>query len=197
MVLDKDDIRYISQNINPEEAQYVMGVSTILNDVGNEYKARVSSNEYSHDDYKEGNEKYMQEDILMINKLLAYSNKFLNCTYACKSDNYKYKIQDFQWSIKDTIDNCMKILSVKYGQNTNLIYNLEIPSNSDPLVLLNDLKEQVFDYIAKCEYADGAENYVLGKFLEEFLKRICSAIYDFRLAKSSEYNPDDNKAPNY
>lgn len=40
MILSKEDVKYISQNINPEETNYVMGVSTILNDVGNEYKSR-------------------------------------------------------------------------------------------------------------------------------------------------------------
>ena len=127
MILSKEDVKYISQNINPEETNYVMGVSTILNDVGNEYKSRYEDTPVEQ---KPSEEKINQEamatteDILLLNKLIGYSNKFINATYACKTEQYKYRIQDYQWRLKDTIEKSMRIMSLKYGQDFNIVYNI-------------------------------------------------------------------------
>lgn len=186
MILSKEDVKYISQNINPEETNYVMGVSTILNDVGNEYKSRYEDTPVEQ---KPSEEKINQEamvtteDILLLNKLIGYSNKFINATYACKTEQYKYRIQDYQWRLKDTIEKSMRIMSLKYGQDFNIVYNIEIPGSNDPLVLINDIKEMLFNYVAKAEMSDNAEDWCLHKIMQEALQATCESIYEFRLTK--------------
>ena len=190
-MLTKEDIKYISQNINPEEAQYVMGVSNILNDVGNEYKSRYN------DDITINNEKpnipqlgNILDDILIINQIIAYNAKMQSSPYVCKTDNYKYKVQDIQWQLKDAMDQCVKILMSKYGNDYTIIHNLEVATSCDPLVLLNDLKELIFIYLNKAAQAECAEDYVLKNILDELLKNICKSIYECRLAKAAEQNID-------
>lgn len=205
-ILNKDDLHYITQNITPEEAQYVAGVSTLMNDVGNEYKSRWNNADNTDDEKNmvEKECKEVQANILIISKLFAYNAKFANAVYACKSDTYKYKIQDMQYYLKDTIDECIKVLqSNPYYENQELLYNLTLPIDNDPLTLLNSMKETVYDYLAttdmnKQKNIELAEDRALCNVLDGLLRRICKSIYEVRLAKAAEYDREDelNKIDN-
>ena len=191
MNLTKEDIKYISQNMSPQDAQYVMGVSTLMNDIGNQYIDQVNSKQMDKKEFQE-----IYNDVLLVNKLVAYCNKFLASQYACKTEQYKFRVQDFQWLLKDAIDNCMRLLYTKYGDTGNVLYNLPIPAENDPLTLINDLREIVYTYVTNDGIQENqAEDRVLNMVLNDLLKAICKAIYDFRLAKCTEANTNEMITP--
>lgn len=203
--LTKDDIQYITRNISPAEVQYVTGVSTLLHDVGNEYKSRFEDETCCDNDEQCCDKQSCDEvcaNVLLINKLLSYNTKLVDTTYAVKSETYKARITDFQWCLKDCIDNCIMILrSNPYYDNQDLIYNLQLPVESEPMALICSLKDTVFDYLScadikKDKTIDLAEDRVLRGLMDELLRRICKAIYDFRLCRSAEYERDDVKPEN-
>lgn len=212
-ILTKEDLHYITQNITPEEAQYVAGVSTLLNDVGNEYISRYSEESNISDDIenkeaaeviqvlakeKQDKQQNTQEEvaanILILNKLLGFHAKFANAVYACKTTAYKSLISDFEWQFKESIDECVKILkSNPYYNNINFAYNLQIPVDSEPLTLICGLKEIIFDYLQTDEISTDiktAEDRVFTKVLDNLLRTVCKYIYEFRVARSAEYERD-------
>jgi len=74
-VLDKNSIKVITQNISPIEVEYVTGINSIINDTSEE----------------------QVDDIIYVNKIMAFADKFKNLHWAAKSMSYHKTIDDF-WS---------------------------------------------------------------------------------------------------
>ena len=79
IILTRDDIRDITQTINPEEAQYVMDIRSTLDDAKNENK----------------------DEVIFLAKLIAFEKAFRAVDLTTKNDIYKINITDFSWMLKN------------------------------------------------------------------------------------------------
>lgn len=179
MILTKDQLKYLTREITPEESQYVAQVSQIY----------AKSAEYGtcgseeHDEVKD-------LVILAVNKFKAYAIKFDEVATANGVDTYN-SIGDLARSVKyyinDMVDSILPTIRYIFNIDTDYqIYsNLTLPVGLDPYELINEVKEMVFELInylkSRNDLFDDLQ--VLRLKFEDMSKIICDYCYKLRLAK--------------
>ena len=178
-VLPKEAIRYITQNISPEEVQYVSDVK------------------FAYDDYKQKAEKcccdcedgeckcdceQVAEDAVYVTKIMSFADKFRVLHWAAVNMSYHKAIDDFCDELekyKDAIaENIQSIIGKFTGKE---FHTLELPLSDNPLDVINELKICVANFLEKhrddIEY-EGCNNATSG-----FLEEVHKYIYLFRFCK--------------
>lgn len=184
-MLTKDQIKYITQNIQPKEAEYVFNAANIMNNAGDVECTNPECNPVQ-----------LPDDILLLNQLVCISNKLINCTTCVRSQDYRNNIQDLQWVLRDYIENFSKSLKMLYGFDTDVIVNgFELPIDTDPLETVNLLKDLINDYLTKHGEPECALHRVMHHEMTNFLSKVLNAVYQFRLAgldaKSAQGNVEN------
>ena len=77
-LIDKDAVRIITQNITPEETEYVAGISNIISDLKN--------TEVDEDNC---------DDVIYVAKIMAFADKFRALHWAARSMSYHKALDDF------------------------------------------------------------------------------------------------------
>ena len=169
-IMDKNTIKYITQNITPEEAEYVQGIKSTLDDTKADEKTC--------------------DDIIYITKLLAFQTKFKTLKWSLTA-TYKEQINQFSWIIQDYIDNTLNIIQSIIGEiNGSDITKIELPVSDNPLEIINELKICVQNWLT-C-HDDNIEYRGLINITETFLAQIHKYIYLFRLSKVSAKDYNEN-----
>ena len=163
--MNPETIKFITQNLTPEQAAYVTGIKSTLNDT----MALPSA----------------QDDIIYITKLLAFKNKFIALHWAAITMSYHKALDDFQNIMEEYIDNVAENIQSIIGQfNGSDITKLELPLENDPLEVINELKETVSNWVKLHE--DNMEYEGCRNSTSQFLENIHKYIYLFRLCKTSK-----------
>ena len=170
-LMDKDAVRYITQNITPDEAEYVQGIKSTLDDTN-------------------ANDKN-SEDIIYLTKIMAFVEKFNTLNW--NSDNYAYKdnITSFKWALETYKDNISENIQAIIGEiKGGAITKLTLPVSDNPLEIINELKICVQNWF---KYHEEDMEYEGSRYLtSQFLSQIYKYVYLFRLSKISD--KDYNRA---
>lgn len=174
-LMDKDTVRYITQNITPEEAEYVAGIKATIEDT----KCDVSEPKC--------------DDIIYLTKILAYNTKLQTLAITTNPQNYSYKskIEEFQWIFTRYKEDVFQVIQSIIGViNGAEIAKLELPISDNILELMNEIKQTIQNWIML--HKDNIEYTAIVALSSNFLSEVHKAIYTFRLCKISEpsYNCD-------
>lgn len=162
-VLDKNSIKVITRNISPVEVEYVAGINSIINDTPEE----------------------QVDDIIYVNKIMAFADKFKNLHWAAKSMSYHKTIDDFWSEIENYKDEIAENIQAVIGQFTGKEFlKLELPVSENPLDVINELKICVNNFMEL--HADNIEYEGCRNATSGFLQIIHKYIYLFRLCKINE-----------
>jgi hypothetical protein len=161
--MDKNTIRFITQNITPEEAEYVQGIKSTLDD--------TNANENNCN------------DIIFLTKLLSFQTKFKTLKWALTTQ-YQQNINEFMWRLDEYVENIFMIIQSIIGEvKGGDISKIKLPISDNPLDIINELKICLQNWI-KCHEEDieykGGINAT-----ETFLSYVHKYIYIFRLCKVS------------
>ena len=168
MILTKEDIKNITQEISPIQAQYVRGLGEIINDVRENAPALE--------------EKGQLDDIIFVAKIMAFADKFKMLHWAAFSMAYHEKIDEFGDELESVKDAISENIQSIIGQfNGDEITKLELPIQNDPLQLINELKICVVNWFEL--HKDDMEYEGCRNILSGFIEVIRRYIYLFRICK--------------
>jgi len=164
--LDKNAIKVLTQNMNGEQAAYVAGISNIMND--------IDTNNPKLAEHK--------DDIIYVIKIMAFADKFKVLHWAALNDAYHKRLDDFGNELESYKDAVAENIQAIIGQFDGTEFDkIELPLGNDPLVIINELKQCVFNWFElhkdDMEY-EGCRNATSG-----FAETIKKYIYLFRLCK--------------
>lgn len=165
IIISPEDIKTITQNITPEETQYVMDVRSTLDDTN-----ASSENE---------------KDILFLGKLIAFEQKFRAIDLTTVNMSYKSVIQDFSWVIKDFTENISIIIQSIIGEvQGSAISKISLPVSDNPLELINELKIMLQNWSEL--HKDDREYKGAVTVTDQFLAEVHKFIYKFRSNRSCD-----------
>jgi len=167
-ILDKNTIKVITQNITPEQTEYVAGINDILQNI--------------HANYPEIEENEQNDDVIYVAKIMAFADKFKNLHWAAANNSYHEKLDEF-WSeletYKDAVaENIQSIIGQFVGDQFT---KLELPTGDNPLVIINELKQCVENWYAL--HADDMNYEGCRNATSGFLETVHKYVYLFRLCK--------------
>lgn len=167
-LMDKDTVRYITQNITPEEAEYVAGIKSTIDDT----KIMETKPE-------------LCDDVIYLTKIIAFATKFkTSCNWAECNQQYKSQIQDFQWRIEQYREDISEIIQSIIGPiKGSDITKIELPVSDNPLEVINELKQCVQNWFIL--HKDNIEYEGARALTSNFLSQIQKYVYLFRLCKVS------------
>lgn len=165
---DLQTFRDITQNITPEETQYVMDIKSTLDD------AKVDESE--------------EKDVIFLGKLIAFEQKFRAFDLTSKiNTEYRMNLNDFCWSLKQYTEDMSMIIQSIIGEiQGSSISKINLPISNNPLEIINELKIMVQNWVN--EHTDDVEYRGGVSTSEQFLATIHKYIYKFRLSKISDNN---------
>lgn len=170
-VMDKNTVRYITQNITPEEAKYVTDIKSTLED--------TKANDETSD------------DIIYLTKILAFCEKFKTLNWAQENTAYKDTISNFKWVVETYKDDIADYIQSIIGEiKGSAISKLDLPISDNPLDIINELKICVQNWFTL--HNDNMEYEGARHLTSAFLAQIHKYIYLFRLCKVSmpDYGKD-------
>lgn len=171
-MLTKDQIKYITKNIQPDEASYVFNAANVMNNAAN---VECTGKECNPVDFPDA--------ILLVNQLIAISNKLLDCHTCIRSNDYRNYIQELQWSLRDYIQEFIKKLKLLYGFDTNIVSSdFKLPLDNDPIEIVNVLKELLNKYLNEHQNDNSDLNRVINDEMTHFLSKVINSVYYFRMA---------------
>lgn len=164
-MMSKEAVRYITQNITPDEVEYVTTINDIVND--------CEENEYTPS---------QTEDVIYITKLMGFSDKFQNLHWSAINVSYHKAIDELRDALEDYKDAVAENIQSIVGQfDANIITKIDLPIGDNPLDIINQLKICVNNWFNlhsdDIEY-EGCRNATSG-----FIETIHKYIYIFRLCK--------------
>ena len=167
-IITKDQLKNITQQITPEQSEYVRGVKQILVDLQDgEY--RKPKDEIS-------------KDIIFVAKIMAFADKFKQLHWASYSMSYHKTIDDFGDELESFKDAIAENIQSVIGQfNGDEITKLELPIQNDPIQLINELKICVANWFEL--HKDDMEYEGCRNLLSGFLEIVHRYIYLFRICK--------------
>ena len=167
-LLNKEAVKAITQQITPEQAEYVRGVKQILVDLQNgEYNKSA---------------KDVSEDIIFVAKIMAFADKFKQLHWASATMSMHKTIDDFGGELEGFKDAIAENIQSIIGQfNGDEITKLELPIQNDPLQLINEVKICVVNWFDL--HKDDMEYEGCRNILSGFLETVHRYIYLFRLCK--------------
>ena len=166
--LNKEAVKAITQQITPEQAEYVRGIKQILVDLQDgEYNKSAED---------------VSRDIIFVAKIMAFADKFKQLHWASATMSMHKTIDDFGGELEEFKDAIAENIQSIIGQfNGDEITKLELPIQNDPLQLINEVKICVVNWFDlhkdDMEY-EGCRNISSG-----FLETVHRYIYLFRLCK--------------
>lgn len=169
-LMSKEAVRYITQNITPEEVQYVADVKCVC------------------DDCKEiGCTEQQCDDILYVTKLIAFKEKFQILHWAAENMSMHKAIDEFFEELSEYIDTIAENIQSIIGQfsaNNKQFNKIELPISENPLEIINELKICVNNWF-QCHTDDieyeGCRNATSG-----FIETIHKYVYLFRICKPND-----------
>lgn len=167
IILTKDDIRNITQNITPQEAQYVMDINSTLDD--------TKANDKNSD------------DIIFLAKLIAFEKAFRAVDLTTTNNTYKAYITDFSWTLKSFTEEMYQIIQSIIGEVEGAaISQVELPVSHNPLELINEIKIMLQNWLEKHENDREYKGAVFT--VSQFLANVHKFIYKFRVSRISDNN---------
>ena len=168
MILTKDDLRTLTKEINPQQAEYVRGLGEIINDV--------------RENAPELEEKGQMDDIIFVAKIMAFADKFKQLHWASYNMSFHKTIDEFGDELESFKDAIAENIQSVIGQfNGDEITNLLLPIQNDPIQLINELKICVVNWFEL--HKDSMEYEGCRNLLSGFLEVIHRYIYLFRICK--------------
>lgn len=163
-IMNKDMVKYITQNITPEEATYVNDIKSTLDD--------ANATEENCD------------DIIYLTKILAFTEKFKTLNWASENKSYSDTINNFKWVLENYKDDIADYIQSIIGEiKGSAISKLELPVSDNPLDIINELKICVQNWFTLHE--DNIEYEGARYLTSAFLAQIHKYVYLFRLCKVS------------
>lgn len=169
--LDKNSIKVLTKNMDPDQVLYCAGVNDICQDVNSKYP-EIAENDQT-------------DDVLFVSKIMAFADKFKNLHWAATGKSYHEALNDFGEELEEYKDSIAENIQSIIGQfDADEFTKLELPLGNDPLVIIDQLKQCIVDWfnqhLDNMEY-EGCRNATSG-----FLEIIHKYIYLFRLCKINE-----------
>ena len=166
--LNKEAVKAITQQITPEQAEYVRGVKQILVDLQDgEYNKSAED---------------ISSDIIFVAKIMAFADKFKQLHWASATMSMHKTIDEFGDELEGFKDAIAENIQSIIGQfNGDEITKLELPIQNDPLQLINEVKICVVNWFDL--HKDDMEYEGCRNILSGFLETVHRYIYLFRLCK--------------
>ena len=166
--LNKEAVKAITQQITPEQVEYVRDVKQILVDLQDgEYNKSAED---------------VSSDIIFVAKIMAFADKFKQLHWASATMSMHKTIDDFGGELEEFKDAIAENIQSIIGQfNGDEITKLELPIQNDPLQLINEVKICVVNWFDL--HKDDMEYEGCRNILSGFLETVHRYIYLFRLCK--------------
>ena len=166
--LNKEAVKAITQQITPEQAEYVRGIKQILVDLQDgEYNKSAED---------------ISSDIIFVAKIMAFADKFKQLHWASATMSMHKTIDEFGDELEGFKDAIAENIQSIIGQfNGDEITKLELPIQNDPLQLINEVKICVVNWFDL--HKDDMEYEGCRNILSGFLETVHRYIYLFRLCK--------------
>ena len=164
-LLNKDEVRYVTQEITPEEVQYVADVKCVYDECA-----------------EKGCTEEQSEDILYVTKIIAFADKFRVLHWAAVNMSFHKTIDDFYSEIEDYKDAIAENIQGVVGQFRGCEFtDIKLPLSDNPLEIINELKICVQNWMKLHE--DDIEYEGCRNATSTFLETIYKYVYLFRLCK--------------
>ena len=184
-VLTKDQIRQITQEITPEQVQYVADVKCI----GDECAALCADGCPCEGECEEGkcccDADELGENVVFICKLFAFCDKLRVLHWAATNMSYHNALDDFLEEFekyKDAIaENIQGACNFKFKPED--FTQITLPVQSDPICVLNEVKQCLDSFLKKHEEDvayEGCRNATSG-----MLETVYKFLYIFRMCKDN------------
>lgn len=181
-VLPKEAIRYITQNITPEEVQYVSDIKYAKDDYLNKCKEYNCKCKECGDEEGCCDAEQCAEDAVFVTKIMAFAEKFRVLHWAAVNMSYHKAIDDFCEELEKYKDDIAENIQSIIGQFTGKeFHTLELPVSDNPLEIINELKICVANFL-EC-HRDDIEYEGCNNASSGFLEIIHKYIYIFRICK--------------
>lgn len=167
-LMSKEAVRYITQNITPEQVQYVADI-----------KAVCQNAEECGCDEKQC------DDIVYVTKIMAFADKFKTLHWAADSMSLHKCIDEFMEELEEYKDAIAENIQGIIGQfKASDFCKIELPINEDALCIINELKQCVHNWFT-C-HTDDVEYEGCRSLTSAFLETIHKYVYLFRLCRSKK-----------
>jgi hypothetical protein len=130
----------------------------------------------------------LPDDILLLNKLIDFSYKILDCVTCIKNENTRNEMQSLQWQLNEVCSEITKTLRLTYGFEQPLICKINVPCDNDPLSIVNTLKEIINDYLNEHSGHIMANDRIINRKLTDLLQTIFRVIYLLRVNGIDDQN---------
>lgn len=171
-ILSKSDLERLANNITQDQVKYIDDIKCIKNEVN-----ACCGEECCKED--------ICDDVLFVTKIMSFADKFKTLHWAAQSMSMHKTIDEFSEEIEEYKDAIAENIQSIIGQFKDYQFKtIELPIGSDPLCIINELKNVVNEWIV-CHNEDieyEAARSLTGSFLEEIHKYI----YLFRLCRSEK-----------
>lgn len=190
MILDKDQLKYITQAITPDQATYVAQVSNILDNVS---QNNISCNNINCgvSDSKNNEMSPFEDDILILNKVQAFQAKFKDIQWLLNTETLRYKLDSLYYNCSSFLNESIPLFRSAYQYTDNIFSTLTLPENNDVLDILNEFKDEIYSYINKKyeSHNETPERLSIKQHAMQLLQDICKCLYEYRLARCGDnYN---------
>lgn len=167
-MLSKDAVKYITQNITPEEVQYVADIKQICDDC---------------EDC--GCDEKQCDDVVYVTKIIAFADKFRALHWAADNMSYHRALDDFCNELEEYKDAIAENIQSIIGQFSGKEFtHISLPVSNDPLEIINELKICVNNWL-KC-HKEGVEYEGCRNATSGFLETVHKYVYIFRLCRKSD-----------
>lgn len=167
-LMSKDAVRYITQNITPEQVQYVADVKSVCQ------KAEDC-----------GCDEKQCDDIIYVTKIMSFSDKFKTLHWAADSMSLHKCIDELLEELEEYKDAIAENIQGIIGQfKASDFCKIELPVNDDALCIINELKQCVQNWFM-C-HTDDVEYEGCRSLTSAFLETIHKYVYLLRLCRNKK-----------
>lgn len=190
MYLTKDQLSQITQQITPQETEYVTSVNTLVNNIGTEeYKNNLVTLTAKSEEDATVEAELRKKSIVLLNTMMAFRDKFQNLHWSSTNMSYHKSIDEFISKFNDDIDEFAELVQGIFGQfSGGEIVSLTLPTSEDPIENLIQLRDCIAELLKEIvEIYDNKESEILSLSdkLTSIQEVIFKYIYLFRICKNN------------
>lgn len=172
-ILTKSELERLTSNMTQDQAKYVDDVKNI----------KCELDACCPDD--ECCSETACDDVLFVTKIMSFADKFKTLHWAAQSMSMHKTIDEFSEEIEEYKDAIAENIQSIIGQFKDYQFKtIELPIGSDPLCIINELKDAVNCWML-C-HKDDMEYEAARSLTASFLEEIHKYIYLFRLCRSEK-----------
>ncbi len=189
MYLTKNQLSQITQQITPQETEYVASVNALVNGIGTqEYKNNLINIAAKSEEEATKDSCSRESLIILLNTIMAFRDKFQNLHWSASSMSYHKTIDEFIVVLTKYIDDFAELIQGIYGQfSGGEITSLTLPTSEDPTENIAQLRDCIQEMLEtlNSEENQSDSDITLIDSLTNIQSQIFKYMYLFRICKNN------------